>query len=129
MQRMRHLVNTRMFQSFIQNRQALVERHARLQQMRELLCENEQLRVWNLQVLLWRSDFRRGEQPQFSLSQWQRGSLCCRRLGGIYDIDSDRNAVLRFNLPYRKRAISAVEHPLNQIDLRGARTISKLWQR
>src|SRR2546423_4695533 len=97
--------------------------------MCELLCENEQLPVWNLQILLWRSNCRRGEQPQFSLSRWRRGCLGFRGLHRIYDIDSNRNAVLRFNLPYRNGAISAVEHPFNQTALCIPRTISKLWHR
>ncbi len=56
MQPVRHLVNTRVFQPFLQNRQTLVERHAGLQQIRELLCENEQLIVRNFQVLRGRSN-------------------------------------------------------------------------
>ncbi len=50
-QRARHLLHARMFQALLQNGQAFIERHARLEQMRELFGEDEQLRVRNLEPL------------------------------------------------------------------------------
>src|SRR4029077_11252938 len=56
MQRMRHLLNARLLQTLSQNRQRFIERHPRLQQMRELLGENEQLPVRDFQVLRGRGE-------------------------------------------------------------------------
>ena len=61
MQRVRHLLDARMFQPFPQNRQSLVQRHAGLQQMRKLLSENEQLAVRNFQAFRRSGGFGRAE--------------------------------------------------------------------
>ena len=108
MQRVRHLLDARLFQPFLQNRQSLVQRHAGLQQMRKLLSENEQLAVWNFQAFRRRGGFGRAEQPQFSLNCARRACFCFHGLSRFYHIDPNRNAVLRFNLPDRNGAICAV---------------------
>src|SRR5204863_8209601 len=97
--------------------------------MRELLSENQQLAVRNFQALRRRGDFGRAQQPQFPLSRGRCGSLCFNGLNRFHHIDSNRDAVLRFNLTDRNGTICAVEHPFNQSALRVARTISKLWHR
>ena len=51
MQRARHLLNARMFQPLLEHAEALVEGHAGLQEVAELLGENQQLAVRNLKVL------------------------------------------------------------------------------
>ena len=51
MQRVRHLLNARLLQTFFQDRQCFVERHPCLQQMGDLLRKNEQLAVGNFQSL------------------------------------------------------------------------------
>ena len=48
MQHVCHLLHARLFETLFQDRQRLVERHSRLQQMCELLGEDEQLAVRNL---------------------------------------------------------------------------------
>ena len=80
MQRMRHLLDARLLQTSFQNRQSFVERHARLEQMSELLGENEQLTVRDFQILGGR-----------------RGSCAialCRFGLGPHQIDADRNTFL-----------------------------------
>src|SRR4030095_12027767 len=115
MQRMRHLLDARLLQTFYQNRQSFVERHARLQQMSELLGENEQLTVRDFQILRR----RRG----WCAIGWCRFGL------GPHQLDPDRNTFLQFNLPNGDCSIWAIEYALNQGALRVASTICKLWHR
>jgi hypothetical protein len=115
MERMRHLLDAWLLQTFFQNRQSFVERHARLQQMSELLGENEQLTVRDFQILRRR-----------------RGSCAiawCRFGLGPHQIDPDRNTFLQFNLSNGDCSICAIEYALNQGALRVASTICKLWHR
>ena len=113
MQRVRHLLDARMFQPFPQNRQSFVQRHAGLQQMRELLSENEQLAVRNFQALRRRGGFGRAQQSQFSLKCVRLACFCFCGLSRFYHIDPNRDALLRFNLMDRNGAICAVKHPFN----------------
>src|SRR5438552_1748962 len=49
--RMCHLLDARMFQAFLQNSEAFVERHPRFQKVAELLGKDEQLAMRNLEIL------------------------------------------------------------------------------
>src|SRR3989442_979555 len=115
MQRMSHLLNTRLLQTFFQNRQRFVERHPCLQQMGKLLGKNEQLPVRNFQVT--RGSFR-----------WRAASRNHLRFRAEH-FDPNRNTLLQFNLPNRNYSICAIEHALNKAALRVAGTVSKLWHR
>src|SRR6266850_4525627 len=115
MQRMCHLLDARLLQTLFQNRQPLVERHARLEQMSELLGENEQLTVRDFQILRG----RRGS-----------GAIAWRRFGlGPHQIDPDRNTFLQFNLSDGDCSICAIEYALNQTSLCVTGTVCKLWHR
>src|SRR6267143_87191 len=115
MQRMCHLLNARLLQTLFQNRQPLVERHARLEQMSELLGENEQLTVRDFQIL-------RGGRGSCAIA-W------CRFWLGAHQFDPDRNTFLQFNLSDGDSSICAIKYALNQTALRVASTICKLWHR
>jgi hypothetical protein len=112
---MRHLVDARLFQTLFQNRQRFVERHASLQQMRQLLSENEQLTVRNFQVARGRFRLRSARRYDLRFS--------------AEHLDPNRDALLRFNLPDRNCSICAIEHTFNQAPLGIAGTIRKLWHR
>src|SRR4029077_1568288 len=115
MQRMGHVLDARLLQTFFQNRQTFVERHARLEQMSELLGENEQLTVRDFQIL-------RGGRDSCAIA-WCRFGLWPHQL------DPDRNTFLQFNLSDCDRSICAIKYALNQAALRVASTICKLWHR
>jgi hypothetical protein len=51
MERVRHLLHARLLEAFFQNGQSLIEGHARLEQMPELLGKDQQLAVRNFQLL------------------------------------------------------------------------------
>src|SRR5437868_7420602 len=115
MRRVGHLLDARLLQPFFQDRQSLVERHSRLQQMGELLGKNKQLAMRNFQ----------------GLSRWCGRcniSTANLRFRANY-IDSNRNALLQFDLANSDRTICTVEYTLHEASLRVTRPISKLWHR
>src|SRR5437868_10224101 len=110
-----HLLTARLLQALLPNRQRFVERHPRLQQMSKLLGENEQLTVWNFQVL--------------SRSRWRCGVYCFRLRLRADQIDANRHTLLQLNLSNRDGSVRAVQHAFDQAALRIASAISKLWHR
>src|SRR6516225_7728659 len=113
----RHLLNPWLLEPFFQDRQSLIQGHPGLEQMRQLLCENEQLTLWNLQTLRWRLGY-------------------CRRFLLIKTfppnsdrIDSDRDAPLLLDLMNCDRAIGAIQDAFDELALGVACSISKLWHR
>ena len=114
MQRSRHLLQARLFETLFHDRQSLVERHSRLQQMGELLGKNEQLSVRDLQALgCWRR------------CRFFTFPRCFRH--GENRFDLNRDALLHFDLPNRDRPIGAIQHALDQTALRISSSIGKLW--
>ena len=114
-QRLCHLVDARMFQAFLEHRQSFVQRHARLQQMAELLGKNEQLSVGNFKIL----------------RRWRRDSLfLTRSLRTNSDrFDANGNTSLLLDLSNGNRSIGDTQHALDQAALRIPCAIRKLWHR
>src|SRR5438067_9496524 len=115
MQRVGHLLDARLRQPVFQNRQSLVERHSRLQQMGELLGKTKSLTVRNFQGLSGRCG---GCDV----------STADLRFRANY-INSNRNALLQFDLANSNRTICTIEYTLHEAALRVTRPISKLWHR
>src|SRR5262249_40633343 len=101
MQRTRHLLNARMFQPLLKHAEALVESHAGLQEVAELLGENQQLAVRNLKVLC------RSRARRHGLTIERRG-LCRHRF------DPNRDAILLLDLPDGNGAISDIEYAFDE---------------
>jgi len=115
MERVRHLMDARLLQPFLQDRQSLVECHSRFQQLGKLLGKNEQLTVRNFQGLL-------GSCGRYI------SSAADLRFRADY-INPNRNALLQFDLANSDRTIGTVEYTLHEASLRVTRPISKLWHR
>src|SRR5438552_1114799 len=116
-QRPRHLLHARLLEPLFQDRQSLVQRHSSLEQMGELLGENEQLTVRNFQSLRW----RRGSGRRFFLIRTFRPRPD--------RFDPDWDATLLLDLRNGNRAVGAIQHSLDQLALRIAGSIGKLWHR
>ena len=96
-----------MLQPLLQDREPFVERHAGLEQMRELLGEDEQLRVRNLQPLR-----RRRRLPQ------RRGRRAVHHLRlGADRLDPDRDVLQLLDLPDGDRAVGTIQRALDQTTL------------
>jgi hypothetical protein len=108
------LLDPRLFQPLLQDRQALVEGHPGLKQVRQLFGKNEQLTMGNLQVLRCRN------------GTFRRFSVFAR--GGDW-FDANRNATLLLDLANCDRSIWAIQYSFNQPALRIAGSIGKLWHR
>src|SRR5437899_8158266 len=65
MQGARHLLQPRLLQAFLQDRQPLVEGHSCLKEVGQLFGENEQLAMWNLQLLRGRRGPERTGESRF----------------------------------------------------------------
>jgi hypothetical protein len=126
MQTASQLLEARLLQTLFQDRQSLVERHAGMQQMRELLGEYEQLALRKLQVVRRDRSSENTGRPQFFWRRWFWHFLFRRRGDGF---DSNRHAVLLLDLPDGDCAIGAIQNALDQCALRIARPIGKLWHR
>src|SRR5437016_8110230 len=117
MQRSRHLLHARLLEPFFQDRQSLVQRHAGLEQMRELFRENEQLTLRNFQSLRW----RRSSGRRFFL---------VRTLRSCADwFDADWDTTLQLDLMNGNRAVGAIQNAFDQFALGIAGSIRKLWHR
>ena len=115
-QRARHLLHARVLQPFLENAEAFVERHPRLQKMAELLRENEQLAVRDLEIL----GGRRGRGGGLAIDHLRaRG----------HRFDPDRHAILLFDLPDGDGSVGDIEHAFDETALGIACAIGKLRHR
>ena len=105
-----------MFEPLLEDAEAFVERHARLQEMAELFGENQQLAVRNFEVLRRQRRPRRG----LAIDHWRRRG---------HRLDPNRDAILLLDLPDGDRTIGDVEHAFDEAALGIARAVGKLRHR